>query len=75
MVAILCEILAAHLHRRLAADVAKGASQFGEEAAQVHQQAAVQFGFGMRFGQGQEIQQVGVLELLRSLRLHFSQRR
>ena len=68
------EVLPTHLHRVFRADVAEVAPQLGQEPAQVLQQAAVQVTLGMQVGQCQKVQQVGVLEVLFGLWLHFSQR-
>ena len=56
------KVAASDLERELRPDEAEVASEFDQELAQLGEQARMQVGFGVRLGQIQEVEHVGVLE-------------
>lgn len=68
------EVLIADLQRVLRADEAEIATQLGEEPAELSEQRAVQVGLGVALRQGEELEAVGVLELVENDRSDLSHR-
>ena len=68
------EVLLAHLQRVLRADKAKITAEFGNEAAEVIQEGAVQIGFGMPVLQGQEFEAINIFEFIDGRRMNLCHR-
>lgn len=68
------EVLAADLHRVLRTDKARVPSQLRQEAAKVPKERAMEVGLGVIGGEAEELDVVGVLELVDRRRVKLSHR-
>lgn len=68
------EVLVADLDRILRADEAEVAHESGEEAAQMTEQGAVEVGLRVPLGKRQELEVVGILQLVKRAGVNLSQR-
>jgi len=68
------EVLVPDLDRVLGSDEAEVAAELGDEAAEVAEQRAMEIGLGVTVVQLEELQVVGVLELLDRGGMHLCQR-
>ena len=65
------KVLVADLHRVLRADEAEVTAQLGEEASQISEKRAVEVGLGVIGSEAQELDVVGVLELVDGRRVNL----
>ena len=69
------EVLFADLHRVLGTDEAEIATELGDESAEVTKECTVEVGLGMAVGKAEELERIGVLEVLHGGGVDLCQRR